>query len=90
MKNRMTKYECSNILGIRVNQLNDSAPIMTHIADKHKSNNFYIAAKELYDKALNINICRPLAEGKYYKINIQNLELPEDLKILLDMIEEQT
>ena len=84
MNSYMTKYEISHILGIRMNQLSENAPILTTVDSR--AGLLQIAATELKDGKLNINIKRPLAHNKYYIVNSSKLKIPNDLIVLLEML----
>lgn len=86
LNHMLTKYECSRIIGIRVSQLSMSAPILVQVPDKLSSNFLYIATKELKEKALDINIRRPLPNNKYHIINIKDMMIPDDVCTLEEML----
>jgi len=86
----MSRYECSRIIGIRAAQLNMSAPVMVDTSSYPsdlKSNNMYIAARELNAGALDLKIRRPLPMNRYYEIHVQNLCMPDDLDAIISMYE---
>lgn len=85
MREKMTKYECSRIIGIRAAQLGMSAPLMIDIDFKHQGNFMYIAALELKRGSLDIVIRRPLPLNKCYEVNVRDMELPDDIDTLIDM-----
>ena len=87
MQEKMTKYECSSIIGIRAAQLSMSAPMLVDVPQKHRGNFLYIAALELKRRSLDIVIRRPLPLGKFYEINVAELDLPDDMNTLVDMYE---
>lgn len=89
-KKRLTKYECSCIIGLRSNQLSMSAPILTDIDDELKDNFTYVAAKELRDGKLKLKIRRPLPNNKFYEISSEDMILPPDLDDLLNLFREST
>lgn len=72
----MSKYEYTNIIGLRTKQLGDGAPPMIDIVDGIMEN-FIIAEIELKQKVLPFVIKRPLSHGgcEYWRIS--------DLEILL-------
>ena len=82
----LTKYECARIIGIRVNQLNMNAPIQVSVPDSLKSNLMYIATKELLNKKLDILIERPLPNNTFYQVHLNDVELPDDLIFLEQML----
>lgn len=91
MKNHMlTKYECSRIIGIRVSQLSMNAPVQVSVPAHLSYNLMYIATKELLEKKLDIVVQRPLPHNKFYNINIKDLEIPDDLKCLEEMLNFQS
>ena len=77
----MTKYEASQIIGIRIIQLSENAPIMCGFDTKDTL--LKIAATELLEGKININIQRPLPHNKFYTVNVKDLKVPEDLHSLL-------
>ena len=83
----MTKYECSRIIGIRAAQISMSAPVLVDVPAKYQNNFIYIAALELKQRLLDIVIRRPLPLGRYYEINVADLDLPDDIDTLVDMFE---
>ena len=86
MKHILTKYECSRIIGVRVAQLSMNAPVQVTVPSNLSSNLMYIATKELLEKKLDIIVKRPLPHDKYYTIHIRDLEIPDDLVCLEDML----
>ena len=86
MNSQLTKYECARIIGVRCNQLQMNAPILTEIDSKYSANFVYIAAKELFDQKLSFVIHRPLPQGNFYEISSTQLSLPNDLTDLLQML----
>ena len=72
----MTKYEYTNIIGLRTKQLGDGAPPMIDVAEGIMEN-FIIAEIELKQKVLPFVVKRPLGHGgcEYWRIS--------DLEILL-------
>lgn len=82
----LTKYECAKIIGVRANQLSMSAPILVQVPETMKSNFIYIATKELKHKVLDIYIRRPLPHNKEYSVHLKNVQLPEDVAALQDMM----
>ena len=82
---KMTKYECSRIIGIRMGQLSMSAPVLVDIPQDKQSDLLYIAMCELKNKKLDIVIRRPLPMNEYYEINVKELEIPSFIK---DIVEE--
>lgn len=88
MTDRLTKYECSRIIGMRAAQLSLSANAL--IDTTNCNNNYmYIAALELKQKKLDIMIRRPLPFDKYYEKHISELELTDDIDIIIDMYTEK-
>tara|TARA_Y100000741_G_scaffold364293_1_gene354789 strand:- start:3952 stop:4239 length:288 start_codon:yes stop_codon:yes gene_type:complete len=86
-KQLLTKYECARIVGVRTNQLSMSAPVLVSDIPEHlKSNFMYIATKELIEKKLDIVVKRPLPLNKYYTINVRDMEIPDDLYVLEQML----
>ena len=87
MKNHMlTKYECARIIGIRVSQLSMNAPIQVTVPANLSCNLMYIATRELLEKKLDILVQRPLPHNKFYNINVKELEIPDDLICLEEML----
>jgi DNA-directed RNA polymerase subunit K/omega len=86
-KSRLTKYELSRILGIRVSQLSMSAPMLVDVHVSKQHNFMYVAALELKSRVLDIVIRRPLPMNKYYDININELDLPDDIDMIVSMYE---
>ncbi len=84
---RLTKYELSRIIGIRVSQLSMSAPMFVRVPTSKQHNFMYVAALELKIKALDLVIRRPLPMNKYYEVNIRDLDLPDDIDTLIAMYE---
>ena len=83
----LTKYECARIIGIRANQLSMSAPVLIHDIPDHLQSNFmYIATKELMMGVLDIVVNRPLPMNKFYNVNVKDMELPDDLYVLEQML----
>lgn len=85
MSQMITKYECARIIGLRAAQLGMSAPFLVTVPESMKDNFTYVATKELKEKALDIQIRRPLPHNKYYNIHIKDMELPDDMDMLLEM-----
>jgi hypothetical protein len=46
----------------------------------------YIATKELIEKKLDILVRRPLPLNKYYNINVKEMDIPDDLYVLEEML----
>ena len=88
MNPRLSKYECSRILGIRASQLAMSAPVNIDVPAKYQGNFLYIAAKELKEGCLDIIIRRPMPFNHFYETHISNLELSDDLDALIAMYEQ--
>lgn len=82
----LTKYECSRIIGIRVCQLSMNAPVQVTVPDKLSSNLMYIATKELLEKKLDIIIKRPLPHNKYYQVHLNEMDIPDDLFCLEELL----
>ena len=72
----MSKYEYTNIIGLRTKQLGDGAPPMIDVPEE-MIDNYTIAEIELKQKVLPFVVKRPLGHGgcEYWRIN--------DLEILL-------
>ena len=72
----LSKYEYTNIIGIRAKQLSDGAPLLIELSEEI-IDNYIIADIELRQKVLPFIIKRPLAHGgcEYWKLS--------DLEILL-------
>lgn len=87
---RLTKYECSRILGIRAAQISMSAPVLLDIPHKYQSNFLLIAAMELKAQVLDIIVRRPLPMNRYYEVNVKNMALPDDLDTLIRMYQKST
>ena len=85
MREKMTKYECSRIIGIRAAQLSMSAPVMVDVPIDYQGNFIYIAALELKQSLLDIIIRRPLPLGRFYEISVSELDLPDDIDTLINM-----
>lgn len=84
---RMTKYEATRIIGIRTAQLESSAPItITNIPENLKSNFLYVACKELLEGTLDIYVRRPLPWNAFYEVHVRDMDLPEDVCILEQML----
>ena len=84
---RMTKYEATRIIGIRTAQLESSAPItISNIPEHLKSNFLYIACKELLEGTLDIYVRRPLPWDAFYEIHVREMDLPEDVRVLEEML----
>lgn len=87
MKNHMlTKYECARIIGIRISQLSMNAPVQVTVPPSLSCNLMYIATRELLEKKLDILVQRPLPHNKFYNINVKELEIPDDLICLEEML----
>lgn len=82
----LTKYECARIIGIRINQLSMSAPVLVAVPDHLQTNLMYIATKELQEKVLDINIHRPLPMNKFYTVHIKEMDVPDDVDVLEEML----
>lgn len=82
----LTKYECSRIIGVRISQLSMNAPVQVTVPAYLSSNLMYIATKELLEKKLDIIVKRPLPHNKHYQIHLRDLEIPDDLVCLEDML----
>ena len=82
----LTKYECARILGIRVAQLNMNAPVQVKVPSNLSGNLMYIATKELLDGKLDIIIKRPLPHNTFYNVHISDLQIPDDLVRLEEML----
>ena len=82
----LTKYECSRIVGVRIAQLSMNAPVQVSVPKHLSSNLMYIATKELLEKKLDIRVKRPLPHNKYYEIHLDDLEIPDDLQCLEEML----
>ena len=72
----LSKYEYTNIIGIRAKQLSDGAPPLIELSEEI-IDNYIIADIELRQKVLPFIIKRPLGHGgcEYWKVS--------DLEILL-------
>lgn len=84
----LTKYEFSRIIGIRVAQLQMSAPVlldMSTIPERLKTNDTYIAALELKQGLLDLKIRRPLPLNRYTEVHVKDLILPDDLDALISL-----
>lgn len=66
-----------------MNQLADNAPILSNSVGQHDTL-MKIAATELLERKLNVNIKRPLPRNTFYTINAGQLRLPLDVRVLLD------
>ena len=80
---RLTKYECARILGIRAAQLSMGAPTLVEVSPSLQHNYVAIAALELKLKVLNIVVRRPLPVNRYYEVNIRDLHVTDDLDDVL-------
>lgn len=84
LKPLMTKYECSHILGLRVLQLRECATVLTTQVPEHLRNSFfYIAAKELSEGCLDIDIHREMPLGETITISSKDMDLPDDVEQIL-------
>ena len=88
-KYNLTKYECSHILGLRSAQLSASAPVFVDVPEHLRGNFLYIAAKELINEKLDIQIRRYLPFDEFYEISIKDCTLPDDLYIVEEMLNPQ-
>lgn len=88
MKDRLTKYECSRILGVRASQIAMHAPLLVNVPPEKKGQFLYIAALELKHGLLDLMVCRPLPFDKFYEVHISKLELSDDLDALIAMYEQ--
>lgn len=87
---RLTRYECSRIIGVRASQIQMSAPIlvdMTTIPPEKQSNFMYIAALEMRAQKLDMIVRRPLPMGEFYEVQLSEMRLCEDLDALIAMFE---
>lgn len=87
---RLTRYECARIIGIRASQIQMSAPIlidMTIIPSEKQSNFMYIAALEMRAQKLDMIVRRPLPMGEFYEVKLTNMQLCEDLDALIAMFD---
>ena len=82
----LTKYECARIIGVRVAQLSMNAPVQVSVSGPLSSNLMYIATKELLERKLDIIVKRPLPHNKYYQIHLNDMEIPDDLVCLEEML----
>ena len=82
----MTKYECARIIGIRSTQLSMSAPIQVEVPEHLRSNFMYVATKELLEQKLDMYVKRPLPHNKFYKIHVNQMEMPNDLLCLEEIL----
>ena len=83
--NRLTKYECSRIIGIRATQISMNAPALVEVPTEHQSNCFLIAALELKAGLLDIIVRRPIPGGRCYEVNVTDLVVPDDLDVFVRM-----
>ncbi len=90
MAKRLTKYECSRILGIRAAQISMSAPVLLDVPLQYQSNFLLVAALELKARVLDIIVRRPLPLNRYYEVNINELALPDDLDTLIRMYQKNS
>ena len=84
--NILTKYELSRILGIRVAQLSMSATPQISLDPNRKYTLLQIAAIEIKEKALETTIRRNLPHNKFVDVPLCDIELPNDLDDILDMV----
>jgi DNA-directed RNA polymerase subunit K/omega len=90
-RGRLTKYECSAIIGIRANQLDQNAPVAIADVPPHlASNHLYIAARELLEGQLPMQIRRPLPHDRYVVVNVADLDVPPDVDIMVRMFGMET
>ena len=82
----LTKYELSRILGIRVAQLSMSATPQITLDPQKNYTLLQIAAIEIKERALETNVRRNLPHGKYIDIALRDIELPNDLNDILEMV----
>ena len=86
----LTKYELSRIIGIRVAQLNMSAPILidgSQIPPTCKSNFYFIAALELKNGLLDFLVERPMPGTRAYDISLKEMGCCENLDSVISMFE---
>lgn len=89
MRELLTKYECSRIIGIRACQLSMSSQILVDVPPDQEKNFLYISALELKMRKLDIVIRRPLPMNRFYEINISEMDLPDDIDALLALYDQR-
>lgn len=85
----LTKYECARIVGTRATQLSMNAPVQVAVSHVLNSNYLYIATKELMEGKLDAYVQRPLPIGRYYRVHLRDMDLPDDLTFLNEMLSVQ-
>ena len=85
MRSRLTKYECSRVVGLRAAQLSMSAPVLIDTAQLASQNFMYIAACELKQQKLDMLVRRPLPMGAYYEVSVRECTLPGEIDTLIAM-----
>ena len=86
----LTKYELSRIIGIRVAQLNMSAPILIDgslIPQNCKSNFYCIAALELKNGHLDFLVERPMPGTRAYDIPLKEMNYCDNLDSVISIFE---
>ena len=81
MTGRLTKYECSRIIGVRAAQLSMGAPSVAE--GVAPDNVLMVAAEELRLGVLDAIVRRPLPGGKHSDVHVRALHVPDDIDALL-------
>ena len=82
---KLTKYECSRIIGLRIAQLSMSAPILVDIPLHKQSDFLFVAATELKHRALDVVVRRTLPHNEYYDVSAATLDVPDDVDAIIGM-----
>lgn len=76
----MTRYEAARIIGIRAVQLSQGVLPGVHIKDVPLKYDYaYVAARELYDRTLDVCVER---DGEL--IHISNMRIPPDVAFMVN------
>ena len=84
----LTKYEVSRLVGIRANQLAMGAEPKVKVDASKSYNYLLIAALEVQNKTLFASVRRCHPDGPFQDVDIRTLSLPNDMVMLVKLLED--
>ena len=84
----LSKYEISRLVGTRANQLAMGAEPKIKLDGSKSYNHLLVAALEVQKKTLFASVRRSRPNGTFYDVDIRTLSLPNDMTILVKLLED--
>lgn len=81
---KLSKYECTRIIGLRALEIQNGAPHLIDIENKHlQMDSIYVAAKELKNGLLDFKINRKYPSNNVQQVDGSNYDIHNDVNVLI-------